>query len=60
MTGLPLILILVGLALFLAGDVMWLARNTMSRPMDIRVTGSLVGLGVLVMGAGLLVFVLEG
>ena len=49
---------LSGLALFIAGDVLWLARNTLSRPMDIRITGGLVAAGVLLMGAGLLSIVL--
>lgn len=60
MMGLPLILILTGLTLFVAGDLLWLMRNTFRRPMDIRVTGGLVAAGVLIMGAGLLVFALEG
>lgn len=46
-------LLVSGLVLFVAGDVLWLVRNTFHRPMDLRVTGALVTIGVLLMGAGL-------
>ncbi len=49
-------LLAVGLSLFIAGDFLWLVRNTFKRPMDMRLTGGLVAVGVLLMGGGLLAF----
>ncbi len=50
---LTLALLICGIVLFLAGDILWLARVTMSRPMNLRVTGGLVGAGVLLIALGL-------
>lgn len=50
---LPLALFAVGLTLFVVGDVLWLVRNTFSRPMNLRLTGGLVVSGVILMGLGL-------
>ncbi len=52
-----LILFAVGLALFVVGDVLWLVRNTFNRPMNTRLTGGLVGIGVLLICAGLIALV---
>jgi len=57
MDALTLPLMLTGLVLFVVGDVLWLVRNTFKRPMDVRVTGGLVGAGVLLMGAGLITLI---
>ncbi len=51
--NLTLVLFLVGFALFAIGDVLWLVRNTFSRPMDVRVTGGLVVTGIVLMTVGL-------
>lgn len=58
--GLTLVLLITGLLLFVAGDIMWFARHMMDRPMEIRVTGSLVGAGVLLIGLGMLRLVFGG
>ncbi|MGE3962017.1 MAG: hypothetical protein AB7F65_10080 [Dehalococcoidia bacterium] len=55
--NLPLILFVVGLALFVIGDLLWLVRNTFDRPMNLRVTGSLVGAGILLLSLGLIALV---
>lgn len=55
--NLPLILFAIGLALFVVGDVLWLVRNTFNRPMNTRLTGSLVGSGVLLICIGLIALV---
>jgi hypothetical protein len=55
MDSIALALLGSGLALFVAGDALWLVRNTFKRPMDMRITGGLVGAGVLLMAAGLAV-----
>lgn len=57
MSNAPLILFLAGLALFVAGDALWLLRNTFKRPMNVRVTGGLVAGGVLLMVIGLVILV---
>lgn len=49
----PLLLFLGGLALFVAGDVLWLLRNTFNRPMNLRLTGGLVGGGIAAISMGL-------
>jgi hypothetical protein len=36
----------LGLALFIAGDVLWLVRRARGRPIELRVTGTLVLAGV--------------
>ncbi len=53
MDGITPWLLVSGIVLFVAGDLLWLVRNTFQRPMDIRLTGSLVALGVMLIGAGL-------
>lgn len=58
--GLTLTLLAVGLALFVLGDVMWFARHMRDRPMSIRVTGSLIGGGVIIIGIGMLRIVFGG
>lgn len=58
--ALSMLLMLAGLALFVVGDVLWLLRNTFSRPMDMRVTGTLVFGGVGLMSLGLLTRVISG
>lgn len=55
--NLPLILFAIGLALFVIGDVLWLIRNTFNRPMNTRLTGGLVGTGVLLICIGLVALV---
>ena len=55
--NLPLILFAIGLALFVSGDVLWLVRNTFNRPMNTRMTGGLVGSGVLLICVGLIALV---
>lgn len=47
---------LVGLALFVIGDLMWLVRHTLSRPMNMQVTGGFVAAGVALMVIGLAAF----
>lgn len=54
---LPLVLFGIGLVLFVVGDILWLVRNTFDRPMNIRVTGGLVGSGILLLSAGLVALV---
>ena len=54
---LPLILFGIGIVLFVIGDVLWLVRNTFDRPMNVRVTGGLVGSGILLLSAGLIALV---
>ena len=44
---------LVGLVLFLAGDVVWMLSRRREEPLDLRLTGGLVFGGVAVMGLGL-------
>lgn len=56
---LPLVLFGIGLVLFVVGDVLWLIRNTFDRPMNIRVTGGLVGSGILLLSAGLVALVAD-
>jgi uncharacterized membrane protein YidH (DUF202 family) len=53
-----LLFILVGLALFVIGDLMWLVRHTLSRPMNMQVTGGFVAVGVALMVVGLTFFAL--
>ncbi len=60
MDTLTLALVVGGLVLFVVGDVLWLVRNTFDRPMNLRVTGSLVGVGIALMSLGLLTFALTG
>jgi hypothetical protein len=55
--NLPLILFGIGLVLFVAGDLLWLVRNTFNRPMNTRLTGGLVGAGVLLLCVGLIALV---
>jgi hypothetical protein len=52
----PLPLFILGLVLFVGGDVLWLLRNTFDRPMNLRVTGGLVFGGVALMSVGLLIW----
>lgn len=52
--GLTLALLVSGLVLFVAGDMMWFACHMRDRSMSIGVTGSLIGGGVLLIGIGLL------
>lgn len=54
-----LVLFLVGLVLFVVGDVLWLLRNTFDRPMNMRLTGSLVVGGVAMISVGLLTWALS-
>ena len=54
-----LILFIVGLALFALGDLLWLVRNTFDRPMNLRVTGGLVGSGILLLSLGLVALVAD-
>lgn len=58
--GLTLTLFVAGLVLFVAGDVLWFARHMRDRPMSIRVTGGLIGAGVLLIGLGMLRLVFGG
>lgn len=44
--ALMLSLVLAGLALFIAGDVTWLIARQRRRPIDLRVTGTLIAAGV--------------
>lgn len=60
MDTLALALFIGGLILFVIGDVLWLLRNTFNRPMNLRITGGLVGSGVLLICLGLIAFVLTG
>lgn len=60
MDTLALALFIGGLILFVIGDVLWLLRNTFNRPMNLRITGGLVGGGVLLICLGLIAFVLTG
>lgn len=53
-----LVLFVVGLAMFVIGDLLWLLRNTFNRPMNLRVTGTLVGGGVALLSVGLLTWAL--
>lgn len=53
----PLILFIVGLTLFVMGDLLWLVRNTFNRPMNLRLTGGLVGSGILLLCLGLVTLV---
>lgn len=55
--NIALILFIVGFVLFVVGDVLWLVRNTFNRPMNVRVTGGLVGSGILLLSAGLVALV---
>ena len=55
--NLPLILFVVGLVLFATGDLLWLVRNTFNRPMNMRLTGGLVGTGVVLLTLGLVTLV---
>lgn len=57
---LPLILFIIGIVLFVVGDLLWLVRNTFNRPMNMRLTGGLVGSGVLLISAGLVALVAGG
>lgn len=54
-----LILFIVGLVLFALGDLLWLVRNTFDRPMNVRVTGGLVGTGILLLSLGLVALVAD-
>ena len=54
-----LILFIVGLVLFALGDLLWLVRNTLDRPMNLRVTGGLVGTGILLLSLGLVALVAD-
>jgi hypothetical protein len=58
--GLTLALFVTGLVLFVAGDVLWFARHMRDRPMDVRLTGALIGGGVLIIGLGMLRLVFGG
>jgi len=49
----PLILFIAGLVLFVAGDALWLLRNTFNRPMNLRLTGALVAGGIVLISIGL-------
>jgi hypothetical protein len=51
-----LIAFLVGLALFLAGDVVWVLSRRREESLDLRLTGGLVlgGVAIMVLGLGLL------
>jgi hypothetical protein len=55
---LTIILVVTGLVLFVGGDLLWLVRNTFSRPMNLRVTGGLIIAGIALMSLGLLRFAL--
>ena len=59
MHTLRLVLVLAGLALFVAGDALWLMRQTLNRPMNVRVTGGLVGAGIALVAAAILLFVVD-
>ena len=52
--GLTLALLVSGLVLFVVGDILWFARHMRDRSMDLRMTGGLVGAGVLLIGIGML------
>ncbi len=53
-------LFLAGLALFVTGDLLWLLRNTFNRPMQMRVTGALIGAGIVLLTIGLAMFAVRG
>lgn len=53
MKTLALALIIPGVVLFAAGDLIWLVRNTFSRPLPMRTAGALIILGIAFIGAGL-------
>ncbi|GMU40840.1 MAG: hypothetical protein AMXMBFR23_17060 [Chloroflexota bacterium] len=53
-------LFLAGLALFVTGDLLWLLRNTFNRPMQMRVTGALIGAGIVLLTIGLALFAVRG
>ena len=55
----PLLLIVAGVVLIVAGDLAWLWRQTTNRTMDMRVTGTLIGAGAALVAAALLLAVLE-
>ncbi len=55
--NIALVLFIVGLVLFVLGDLLWLVRNTFERPMNVRVTGGLVGSGILLLSLGLVALV---
>lgn len=49
----PLVLFLAGVVLFILGDILWLVRNTFSRPMDLRLSGGMVAAGIALISTGL-------
>ncbi|MDA0271479.1 MAG: hypothetical protein O2798_11025 [Chloroflexi bacterium] len=51
---LTLALVVTGLVLFVVGDLLWLVRNTFSRPMNMRLTGGLIATGIVLISLGLL------
>ena len=44
--SLTLVVAFAGLALFVAGDVLWAIRRQRGRPMNLRLTGTLITAGV--------------
>jgi len=53
-TTVSLALAVAGLALFVAGDAIWLRDRRRGQPLDLRLTGTLIGLGVLLFLVGAL------
>jgi predicted acyltransferase len=49
----PLVLFIAGVVLFVLGDILWLIRNTFSRPMNLRLSGGMVGVGIALISIGL-------
>ena len=56
---LALLFLVSGIVLFVIGDFLWLIQVTMSRPMNVRVTGGLVLGGVVLIAIGLLIAALS-
>lgn len=56
MDNVPIWLFGVGIALFVIGDLLWLMRNTLNRPMNLKLTGTLVGVGVACLTTGLVMW----
>jgi len=54
----PLVLFIAGVVLFVLGDILWLVRNTFSRPMNLRLSGGMVAVGIALISIGLVWFAL--
>ena len=59
MHTLRLVLAVTGIALFVAGDLAWLLRQTFDRPISMRVSGTLLGSGVVLFAIALLFFAFD-